>query len=459
VFSSVLIANRGEIACRVVATCEKLGVRTIAVYSEADASAPHVRAASEAHFIGPAPALQSYLNVASLLHVIRESGADAVHPGYGFLSENAQFARALESASVAFVGPRSQALQSVSDKLGARRLAQQVGFEPVPGSFASVSVAESDALMSTAERIGYPVLVKSAGGGGGIGMQRVNDANELMAASERAEGIAQRAFADKRVYLEKCIERPRHVEIQALRARDGAVFVLGSRECSVQRRYQKLIEECPSPSLTGLGRERLGELEVASGRLLDAVDYVGVATIELLLDQAGKAYFLEVNARLQVEHTVTEQVHGVDLVEIQLRLAAGEDVSAVVNASQGHGHAIEARVYAEDPQRGFLPQPGVVETLELPRGAGIRVDCGIENASTISPHYDPLLAKIIASGSSRQRATERLLDALGSTCISVVSKNGPRVNNLALLREVLRSAEWHSGAYDTGLVRDLLVGS
>lgn len=455
-FSSVLIANRGEIACRIAVTCNRLGLRSVAVYSEADAGARHVKLADEAHCIGRAPALESYLNVPSLLRIIRESGAEAVHPGYGFLSENASFATALELAGIAFIGPRPTPLRLVADKLECRRMASAVGFEPVPGSLGAVSASQHDRLLAIAEQIRFPVLIKAAGGGGGIGTQLANDATELVSAVQRAEVISERSFADARVYVEKYIEHPRHVEIQVLRARNGAVFVLGTRECSIQRRYQKLIEECPSPSLSALHPDRLRDLELAACRLLDFVDYVGVATIELLLGDEDRPLFLEVNARLQVEHTVTEMVFGLDLVELQLRLAAGEDVSSIVSQSRANGHAIEARICSEDPDRSFLPQSGMVESLKLPNGTGIRVDSGIEAGCTISPYYDSLLAKVIGWGASREQATGRLARALTATRISVVSKHGPRTNNLALLRQVLGTSEWSTGAYDTGLVERLV---
>jgi len=457
VFSRVLIANRGEIACRIAATCKRLGVRAIAVHSEIDAEAPHVKLANEAHCVGPAPALESYLNVPALIRAVRESGADAVHPGYGFLSENASFAEALKEVGVAFIGPRPEALRLLSDKLGARRTALDVGFEPVPGSLGSVGVVEPGQLMLAAEKIGFPVLVKAAGGGGGIGMQLAHDSNELLPAIEKAAGISQRSFADSRVYLEKYLAHPRHVEIQALRVRHGSTFVLGNRECSVQRRYQKLIEECPSPTLSGLPEGKRKALELAACRLLDAVDYVGVATIELLLGDDQRPYFLEVNARLQVEHTVTEMVFGIDLVELQLKLAAGDDVSSMLAAARPKGHAVEARIYAEDPEKAFLPQPGIVESLAFPNGDGVRVDSGIECGCNISPYYDPLLAKIIGWGQSRDDATNCLLNALSETDISVMSKRGARANNLNLIERVLRTADWASGVYDTALIERLLV--
>ena len=456
VFSSVLIANRGEIACRIAATCSRLGLRSVAVYSEADVGARHVKLADEAYCVGRAPPLESYLNVPSLLRILRECGAEAVHPGYGFLSENASFATTLELAGVAFIGPRPTPLRLLADKLEARRMASAVGFEPVPGSSGAVSSSQHDRVIALAEKLGFPVLIKAAGGGGGIGTHLANDVSELMSAVHRAETISERSFADGRVYLEKYIEHPRHVELQVLRARNGSVFVLGNRECSIQRRYQKLIEECPSPSLSALRPDRLRDLDLAACRLLEYVDYVGVATIELLLGDEGRPYFLEVNARLQVEHTVTEMVFGLDLVELQLRLAAGEDVSAIVSESRASGHAIEARICSEDPCRSFLPQPGIVESLELPSGGGIRVDSGIEAGSSISPYYDPLLAKVIGWGASREQATRRLTKALTTTRISVVSKHGPRTNNLALLQQVLSTSEWEAGAYDTKLIERLV---
>jgi acetyl/propionyl-CoA carboxylase alpha subunit len=456
VFSSVLIANRGEIACRIAATCSRLGLRSVAVYSEADVGARHVKLADEAHCVGRSPALESYLNVPSLLRVVRASGSEAVHPGYGFLSENASFATALELAGIAFIGPRPTPLRLLADKLEARRMASAVGFEPVPGSPGAVSASQHDLLIAVAKKIGFPVLIKAAGGGGGIGTQIANDASELVSAAHRAESISQRSFADGRVYVEKYIEHPRHVEIQVLRAHNGSVFVLGNRECSVQRRYQKLIEECPSPSLSALCPDQLRDLEISACRLLEFVDYVGVATVELLLGDEVGPYFLEVNARLQVEHTVTEMVFGLDLVELQLKLAAGEDVRSILSQACPNGHAIEARICSEDPCRSFLPQSGIVESLVFPSGAGIRVDSGIEAGCTISPYYDPLLAKVIGWGASREQATSCLAKALAATQISVVSKHGPRTNNLALLRQVLSTSEWAAGAYDTKLIERLV---
>ncbi len=456
-FSRVLIANRGEIACRIAATCRRLNVRSIAVYSEADAGALHVKAADEAHCLGPAPAIDSYLNQAALIRAIKKTKADAVHPGYGFLSENAPFAAAVMAAGAVFVGPSSQVLEILADKVNARELAARVGLLPVPGSIGSVAVDDFDKLLQVANRIGWPLLIKAAAGGGGIGMQRVSSADELLVAASSAVNTAQRAFGDGRVYIERFLDHSRHVEIQVLRAHNGFQRVLGNRECSVQRRYQKLVEECASPALSTLSSERLRELELMALRLLESVNYVGVGTVELLQDNQAGHHFLEVNARLQVEHTVTEMVFGVDLVEQQLRIASGDDVSAELTQTQAHGHAIEARIYAEDPARGFLPQPGQVHELSFSLADGIRIDSGIEKGNSIPPYYDPLVAKITAWGQTRVEATERLLRALSESRLHVCSNHGSRANNLGLLQQVLTSTDWESGNYDTGLVERLIA--
>ncbi len=456
-FSSVLIANRGEIACRIAATCRRLNVRSIAVYSDADAGAPHVKAADEAHYLGASPASASYLNQEALLRIIAGTKVEAVHPGYGFLSENAQFAAAVKRSGAAFIGPSKEVLEQLSDKMRARELAARVGLIPIPGSSGSVSVNEIDPLMEVADRVGWPILIKAAAGGGGIGMHRVHNASELLAALASAAGAAQRAFGDGRVYIERLLEAPRHVEIQVVRARSGSVRVLGNRECSAQRRYQKLVEESPSPALGAIEPEQLTQLELLAQRLFESVDYVGVGTVELLLDENGGFFFLEVNARLQVEHTVTEMVYGVDLVEEQLRIASGSDLSESICQAQARGHATEARIYAEDPAHGFLPQPGQVQELYFPSRQNIRIDCGIEPGAAISPYYDPLIAKLTAWGQSRAEATRCLEEALSESRLVVVSKSGARANNLQLLREILGSGAWKSGKYDTGLVERLVT--
>ena len=456
-FSSVLIANRSEIACRIAATCRRLNLRTIAVYSDADAAAPHVKVADEAHYLGASPASTSYLNQEALLRIIGETKADAVHPGYGFLSENAQFAAAVEKAGAVFVGPSAAVLEQLSDKVRARELAASVGLFPIPGSPGSVSLDDIEHLLEVANHLGFPILIKAAAGGGGIGMHRVLEATELPAAIASAAAAAERAFGDGRVYIERLLVCPRHVEIQVVRDRGGSVKILGNRECSAQRRYQKLVEESPSPALSAIAPERLRQLETLAKRLFESVNYVGVGTVELLLDSSGEHYFLEVNARLQVEHTVTEMVYGVDLVEEQLRIASGADLSAKLCGATARGHAVEARVYAEDPARGFLPQPGQVQELSFPVNEAVRLDCGIEVGTAISPYYDPLVAKLTAFGQTRAESTQRLEQALSEGRLVVVSRGGARANNLSLLREILRSAEWNSGKYDTELVERLFA--
>jgi len=456
VFSRVLIANRGEIACRIIATCRRLGIHSIAVYSEVDADALHVKLADEAIGIGPAPAAESYLNQAALLRALERSAADALHPGYGFLSESATFAAAVEQTGRTFIGPAASALAFLSDKVLARERATQLGLAPVPGLQSPIDEAGRGDWLEHAESLGWPLLVKAAAGGGGIGMKRVNAADELVSAIELARRSAERSFGDGRIYLERYLERAHHVELQLVRDSDGYFTALGTRECSVQRRFQKLIEEWPSPTFEALPLWRQEELREFAKRLLESVGYVGVATLEMLVDGQANVYFLEVNARLQVEHTITEQVFGVDLVEEQLRIAAGDSVTDSLKRALARGHAVEARVYAEAPLRGFIPQPGQVHALELPHRDDVRVDCGIEPGTQVSPHYDPLLAKIAAWGAHRREATETLLAALQDTRVTIRGKQGTRENNLPLLRQILQLSEWVAASYDTRTVERLL---
>ena len=456
VFPRLLIANRGEIACRIIATCRNLGIRSIAVYSEIDAASPHVQTADEAICLGPAPARASYLNQAALLHALESSHADAVHPGYGFLSESAAFAAAVESAGRVFVGPSVKAIAFLSDKIQARKHATQLGLPPVPGLVRHIDDMAHEDWLRMAEELGFPLLVKAAAGGGGIGMQCVANIEELAQAQQSSARSAERSFGDGRIYLERYLDRPRHVELQLLRNSQGTTSILGSRECSVQRRFQKLIEECPSPTYQSLPAQHRVRIESFARQLLQSVEYIGVATLELLVDQDQNAYFLEVNARLQVEHTVTEQVFGVDLVEEQLRLAANLDFSEALKSAAPSGHAIEARVYAESPARAFMPQPGTVEMLHFPESEAVRVDHGIAVGSLVSPHYDSLLAKLIAWAPQRTAATRALVRALIDTQIVVKGKQGIRDNNLALLRHVLESRDWAVAAYDTGVVGRIL---
>lgn len=458
-FKRVLVANRGEIACRVFRTLERLGIESVAVFSDADATAVHVAAADQAFRLGAAPLGQSYLNAERVLQAALDSGADAIHPGYGLLSENAAFAERVRSAGIVFIGPPQSALEAFGDKLRARSVARSVGASPPPGSDGPVEPTDLERLSQEAERIGYPILIKAAGGGGGIGMQIVREQSELGRAAQTCADRGKAAFGDERIYLERYLEGPRHIEVQVLCDEHGQAVALGERECSVQRRHQKIIEESPSPAafFTGeAGAERRRALHGAALAVVQAVGYRGAGTVEFVANAAGELFFLEVNARLQVEHPVTEAVIGLDLVEQQLRIASGERLQAPVLAATSQGHAIEARVYAEDPGRGFLPQPGRVDALVWPSGEGIRVDSGIEQGSEVTSHYDPMLAKIIAFGRDRPEAIERLEGALAATQLRLLGPKGDRVTNLQFLRQVLAAPEFVAGAYDTGLAEKLV---
>src|SRR5437588_4758780 len=384
---SVLVANRGEIARRVIRTARTMGIRAVAVYSDADADLPYVREADEAVHIGPAQPARSYLDAASLIEAARKTGAAAVHPGYGFLAENADFARRVIDAGLTWVGPDPGAIEQMGDKIRARNLMEQAGVPVSPGT--REPVTDVAAAVTQAERIGYPVMVKAAGGGGGIGMGAAADEAGLRVAFETARSRAERFFGSPEILLERYIERARHVEVQVLGLADGRVVALGERDCSVQRRHQKVAEETPSPGVSPELRERLLAGAVRAG---EAVGYRNAGTVECLVDPVQGAYvFLEMNTRLQVEHPVTELVTGVDLVEEQLRIAAGDEPAADLAAVQPRGHAIELRVYAEDPKR-FLPSPGTISTWDEPTGEGVRVDAGYTSGNTVTPFYDPLLA-------------------------------------------------------------------
>jgi acetyl/propionyl-CoA carboxylase alpha subunit len=459
-FKKVLVANRGEIACRVLRSCDKLGIATVAVYSDADAGLPHVTLAREAVRLGPPPVKDSYLNVAAIVEAIRATGADAVHPGYGLLSENAGFSEAVSSAGAVFIGPPVTALAEFGDKLRARAVARSVGVLPPPGSDGPIDPSDASLLKLEADRIGYPLLVKAAAGGGGIGMQVVRVPAELERAVQACASRGAQAFGDGRIYLERYLERPRHIEVQIFCDAHGGGVALGERECSVQRRHQKIIEETPSPAafFTGeAGARRRRKLHEDALRVVEKVGYVGAGTVEFVADAAGNLFFLEVNARLQVEHPVTEMVTGLDLVELQLRAAAGERLPGARLAEAPQGHAIEARIYAEDPAKQFLPQPGRLAKLSFPESLpGVRVDTGIVEGAEVTPFYDPLIAKIIAHGADRIEATRRLDAALGQTVLELVGPKGPRATNLAFLRQVLSSPAWVGGDYDTGLAHAVL---
>ncbi len=458
-FEKVLVANRGEIACRILRTCERLGIATVAVFSDADVRAPHVAMADEAYRVGGAQPRESYLDIDAVAAAVVQSGADAVHPGYGLLSENPRFARAVAEAGACFVGPSVAALSDLGDKVKARALARSVGLKPPPGTAEPVT---PESVSSAASEIGFPLLVKAAAGGGGIGMHLVNDAAELAQAMQVATTRAAAAFGDARVYLEKYLNEPRHIELQLGRDRHGQSIFLGERECSVQRRHQKVIEESPSPAgflATADGRARFEATLERARSLLERAGYENLATVEFVADAAGELYFLEVNARLQVEHPITEMRSGLDLVELQLRIASGERLPDELFSAKLAGYAIEARLYAEDPTKNFLPQPGKLTALTLPRGEGVRVDAGVREGDEVTPYYDPLLLKLIAHGSSRSEAIDRLDRALAELTLTIEGKRGPRVTNQEFLRQIVASPSFRSGAYDTSLARILALSS
>jgi acetyl-CoA carboxylase biotin carboxylase subunit len=434
----VLIANRGEIACRIIRACHDEGLEAVAVYSDADRDSPHVRSADLALPIGPPPARESYLNVDRLLRAARESGAEAIHPGYGFLSERAHFAEAVEQAGLVFIGPPASAIRAMGDKTEARRRMEAAGVPIVPGTTDPVA-DEADAA-AVAQRVGYPVMLKAAAGGGGKGMRRVSDAAGLRAALRAARSEAESAFGDGAVYLERCLERPRHVEVQVLADGRGGVVHLGERECSVQRRHQKLIEESPSPAVTPALRRRMGEAAV---RAAASVGYRSAGTVEFLLVPDGPFYFLEMNTRIQVEHPVTELVYGVDLVREQLRLAAGRPL-AVPPGLQPRGHAIECRITSEDPFHGFVPATGRITALRVPTGPGVRWDGGIDVGADVGVFYDPLLAKLIVWGETRDHAIRRMRRALEELLIVGVPTSQP------FHLRVMRDQRFASGDYDIG---------
>jgi acetyl-CoA carboxylase biotin carboxylase subunit len=433
----VLVANRGEIALRIIRACRKLGIRPVAVYSEADAGAPHVRAADQAFPIGPAPARESYLSIERVVGAARDARADAIHPGYGFLSENWRFAEACRKAGLTFVGPPPDVLRTMGQKTEARRLVAGAGVPVLPGS--DGPVASAGAAREIADAIGYPVMLKAAAGGGGIGMALVPGPERLEAAFAAAERRAGSAFGDAAVYVERAVERPRHVEVQVLGDEHGALVHLFERDCSIQRRHQKLVEESPAPRLDAGLRARL---HAAGVRVAAAAGYRNAGTVEFLVE-GDHFYFLEMNTRLQVEHPVTEEVVGRDLVEAQFRIAAGDRLGWAQEDIRVQGAAVECRIYAEDPDRGFLPSPGTVTVLELPEGPGLRHECGVEPGSVVTVHYDPLLAKIIASGRDRNVALDRLADALERYRVEGVK------TNLPLHRRILSSPAFRAGAVHT----------
>lgn len=442
----ILVANRGEIAVRVIRACRDLGIDSVAVFSDADREALHVRYATSAYRLGPAAASDSYLRIDKVLEAAEASGADAVHPGYGFLSENPEFARAVRDAGLIFVGPEADVMASVGDKNEARRIAAEAGAPTVPGSPGPLDSAEEARAM--AAELGYPVMLKAVAGGGGKGMRRVTEPGEIASAFRGAASEAKSAFGDGRVYLEKVIERPRHVEIQILCDEHGNRIHLGERECSLQRRHQKVVEESPSPVVDAQMRERMGEAALA---IAEHAGYTNAGTVEFLVDEERNFYFIEVNARLQVEHPVTEMVTGVDLVAAQIAVAEGRPLEWSQQDVQMRGHAIECRLYAEDPAAGFAPSPGVVEGLRVPGGPGVRDDSGLYEGWEVPIHYDPMISKLITWGPDRESAICRMRRALREYKVVGISTTIP------LFQRIMDDPAFRTGEFDTSYLDRLLA--
>ena len=441
-FSKLLIANRGEIAVRVIRACHEMGIRTVAVYSEADRDALHVRYAHEAYPIGPPPSSESYLRIDKILDVARRSGAQAIHPGYGFLSENHVFASACRDAGVVFVGPPPAAMEAMGDKVRSRELMTKAGVAVVPGS---PPLADAKAATAFAESIGYPVLLKASAGGGGKGMRVVRSSAELPSLLALAQGEARSSFGDETVFLEKYIERPRHIEVQVLADGHGHCVHLGERECSIQRRHQKLIEEAPSPVIDAKARAAIGAMAVKAAK---ACGYVSAGTVEMLRSADGSFFFMEMNTRLQVEHPVTEMVYGVDLVKAMIEIAGGAKLAMTQDDVVARGHAIECRIVAEDPARGFMPQPGTIRALRGPSGPGVRYDGGVYGGYTVPVHYDPMLAKLITWGGDRGEAIARMTRALDELRVDGVK------TSIAFHRRVMTHPAFGRGDLHTGFLEE-----
>jgi acetyl-CoA carboxylase biotin carboxylase subunit len=446
-FPKVLVANRGEIAVRVIRALRELRIVPVAVYSDVDRTSLAVRLADEVEHIGPSPSAESYLNIGRILDAARRSGAQAIHPGYGFLSENGEFAEACEAAGIVFIGPSAASIRVMGSKTEARKMALAAGVPVVPGTDAPVDTV--DAARSASREIGYPVMLKAAAGGGGKGMRRVNTPTEMEGAFRDASSEAERSFGDGAVYLEKFVENPRHIEIQVLGDRHGNLIHLGERECSLQRRHQKVVEECPSPLVAARPelRQAMGEAAIRAAR---AAGYWNAGTVEFLADQSGRFYFLEMNTRLQVEHPVTEMVTGIDLVHWQIRIAAGERLTIRQQDVNWSGAAMECRICAEDPDRQFFPSPGRIRAMAEPAGPGVRVDSGVYAGWSVPVEYDPLLAKLIVWAPTRELALERARRALEEYSIQGIP------SNLPFFRRVLDDPTFRAGSLHTGLVEEVL---
>ena len=445
-FKKVLVANRGEIALRVIRACRELGIQTVAVYSEADRESLHVRFADDDVCIGPAPARDSYLKIPRLIAAAEITGADAIHPGYGFLAENAEFSETCAASNITFIGPTADQIRVMGDKAAARKAMMDVGVPIVPGTPGPVE--DPDAALEFAREIGFPVIIKAAAGGGGKGMRVAKDADEFLRSFSLARSEALSAFGNGDVYVEKYLTKPRHIEFQIMGDTHGNVIHLGERDCSVQRRHQKLIEEAPSPAMTPELREAMGAAAVRGAK---AIDYVGAGTIEMLLDEDGSYYFMEMNTRIQVEHPVTEQLTGVDLVKEQIKVAAGERLS-VLELPTLRGHVIECRINAEDPARGFQPSPGRIEVFHPPGGPGVRLDTHVYAGYSVPPYYDSLLAKLIVQGRYREEALRRMHMALESFIIEGVTTTAP------FLARVVMHPDFRAGKIDTKWMEREIAG-
>ncbi len=442
-FRKILIANRGEIACRIIRTARRMGIATVAVYSEADAEALHVREADEAVLIGPPPSADSYLRIDRIVEACRKTGAETVHPGYGFLSERPAFATALAEAGIVFIGPGPEAIAAMGDKIASKRLAHKAGVTTVPGYLDTI--ADPETALAIAHDIGYPVMLKASAGGGGKGMRIAHDETELRDGWRGAASEARASFGDDRIFIEKYIEEPRHIEIQVLGDKHGNIVHLGERECSIQRRHQKVIEEAPSPFIDPETREVMGAQAVALAR---AVNYHSAGTVEFIVDHHRNFYFLEMNTRLQVEHAVTERVVGIDLVKAQIEVAAGGYLPWRQRHITQTGHAIECRIYAEDPERDFMPCPGKIEGLRLPEGLGLRNDCGVYEGAEVPIYYDPMIAKLITWGENRIEAILRMRRALREYQVRGIK------TNISFNQWILRHPRFMSGDVNTGFIEE-----
>jgi acetyl-CoA carboxylase biotin carboxylase subunit len=442
-FSKILIANRGEIALRVIRACRELGITAVAVFSDADRTALHTKYADEAYNIGPPPPSESYLNTSSIIDTARRSGSEAIHPGYGFLAQIPEFAEQCEAHSIAFIGPSSRTLRLMGNKLTARKTMRDAGIPVIPGSMDPVKT--EDAAQTIAAQLGYPVLVKAVYGGGGKGLRKATTAHEITQAIELAKLEAEASFGNAEIYVEKLLENPRHIEVQILADKQGNIIHLGERECSIQRRHQKLIEETPSPLLTEGQRITIGDNAIAAGK---AVDYVSAGTVEFLVGKDGAFHFLEMNTRLQVEHLVTEMVTGIDIVKAQLRIAAGEPLPYTQSDIHLDGHALNCRINAEDPARDFAPSPGTIATFHLPGGPGVRVDTAIYSGCDVPLFYDSLIAKIATWGHQRQEAVQRMINALDELSVNGVETTA------GFLQKILRDEDYQLGHLHTRFVEE-----